>query len=216
MGRRRRGFEASRWACWGRVNMFPSVEDQVINHYRQFLGESVKATHLAIADPPGPFSILEYKRGGDDLSWWTYATAGLCRHSMPPVKGGNQDTYERRIELMMYADEQTSDIEGVLAGLGTYPFEYGTHFSYGDRISGVEGIVAGSPLTDFIFMPALAEVQEFGTLHIDGQAHVDILWALPIYATERLFANQHGWRALVELFADAKVSSTDFFRKAAA
>ena len=47
--------------------------------------------------------------------------------------------------------------------------------------------------------------------HRDG-SHTEVLWATPIYQSERMFVKQHGWKALIELFLEHETEPADLWR----
>jgi hypothetical protein len=51
--------------------------------------------------------------------------------------------------------------------------------------------------------------------HEDG-THTQILWVVPIYLSERLYAREHGPEALEELFSTHDTDATDLWRPAVA
>jgi hypothetical protein len=207
---------------WYSINMSTSDlsnDEEILRHYRHHWGEPLRYFFGApkAVYPPGPIRVAEFAPEiGDSTRIYVYATIGMSRYPMPYPANWNEEKPERRVELLMYASRETPDAADVIAGLAVYPFFNRTFLGVGHRVSGPKGggIIEGSLMTDVLLAPALSEPQALRAMHIGGY-HVDILWVVPIHPTERAYANEHGWRKLIELFSDAEVDSTDFFRESA-
>ncbi len=101
----------------------------------------------------------------------------------------------------------------MLANLAIQPFLAGKVYRDGTTIPGPpDGLFPGSPLTDLLLAKAYFLDEDFDVvLHKDG-SHTHILWAIPIYSSERLFAEQHGDLALFDLFMEHEIDSSDLQR----
>jgi hypothetical protein len=118
---------------------------------------------------------------------------------------------------MMYSAVRQEELANVLAKLASYPYVNSTFLAAGHTIAGKagEGIVEGSPLTDFLFTPVYFEEDGFDMFQLSDKTHVEVLWATPIYVTERMFAKQHGWKTLVEgPFIEHEIQPGDLWRPA--
>ena len=195
--------------------MLSPGNEQVLEHYKHFWGEPKQ---LFFSDrnnvsPPGPIIVAEF-RSDDKTPIWTYATIGVSRYPMPYPPNWRHDKSDKRIELLMYAYQPMQELVDLLGGLALYPFSQRTFLGVGHTIPGPRGgaVVEGSPLTDILLIPALTEPKEFRILHIDQDHHIELLWVVPIYNSERLFVKEHGWGKLVELFSDKEVNAKDFTR----
>ncbi len=74
------------------------------------------------------------------------------------------------------------------------------------------GLFPGSPLTDLLLAKPYFLDEDFDVvLHGDG-SHTHILWVIPIYPSERLFAERYGDVALFDLFMEYEVDSSDLSR----
>lgn len=192
------------------------TDNQVLQHYIRFWGEPRRVLESTAPPqtPPGPIYVAEFFLGTQQEPYWAYATVGASRSPMcyPETVQGQKSDF--RFELLIYSLEQDAELIGTLRALANYPFYYKTYIGIGHRIAGSEGagVVEGSPLTDILFAPPLNEPREFASLHLDGNLHTDILWVTPIYQSERLYAQEHGWLKLIELFADKEIDSEDFQR----
>jgi hypothetical protein len=196
--------------------MLPSASDyQILEHFVRFWSQPTRILDYkgALQIPPGPIFVAEFPPDVEGQSW-AYATIGASRYAMLYSAEGNNEQSERRLEIFMYSNEPTDELVYVLTCLALYPFVKKTILKPGDRIPGdEEGFIKSSPLTDFLFLPPLNEARELSAVHInENQQHVDILWAVPIYKSERQFINENGWKELVKLFIANKLNSADFLR----
>lgn len=183
---------------------------ELVDHYVRFQGPYQRIFRFdeVPETTPNPIFVLEFAPAVEEYDW-IYITAGMSRKPMP------LGLPDHHIELMMYAGQRQEELANVLAKLARYPFVNATRFVVGDTIAGMpgEGIVAGSPLTEFILTHVYFESEGFDTiLHSDG-SHTHVMWATPIYLSERMFVKQHGWRALVEeVFPEQEVQPADLWR----
>lgn len=190
------------------------VRDEVLGRYAEFLGRPAEAWSYDDMPGAGPrrIEVLAFapSEPGDV---WRYVTLGM---SSLPMPGLAETTH--RVELMLYAYEQHEQLPDVLAGLASYPFVTGAHLDAGHTIAGTpgEGVVPGSPLTEFLFTPLYFEDDRLRQFPLSDGTHVTLLWATPIYLTERRYALEHGWTRLVEgPFTEQEVEPGDLWRAAA-
>ncbi len=104
-------------------------------------------------------------------------------------------------------------VSDVLANLAVQPFLVGEAYRDGATTPGPpDGLFPGSPLTDLLLAKPYFLDEDFeAVLHGDG-SHAHILWVIPIYPSERLFAERHGDLALFDLFMEHEVDSSDLRR----
>ena len=96
--------------------------------------------------------------------------------------------------------------------LALYPFAFDTYFAPGHTVVGEDdsGIVEGSPLTDIFITQADYGVPPY-IKHANG-SHTHLLWIVPVYRQERLYAVQHGEEALITLFEQHDANVFDLYR----
>jgi hypothetical protein len=189
---------------------FSQRDRELIDHYTLFQG---KHTELFIFRDlpdiaPKPIIVLEFAPHSEEYDWM-YITVGASRKAMPGAKS------KHRIELLMYSKKREMKLASVLAKLSIYPFVNKTWFDVGHTIAGSQndGVIDNSPLTDFLLTYPYPEADEFGVIsHTDG-THTQILWANPIYRSERLYAIQYGWKMLIEKFLEKEVEPADLWRQ---
>jgi hypothetical protein len=116
----------------------------------------------------------------------------------------------------MYSRERRKELAEVVATLASYPFIQRTAFTVGDTIAGTpgDGVVDGSPLTEFILTYVYFEAEGIDTIEHDDGTHTQVLWATPLYHSERVFAKIHGWKELIGLFLREETQPADLFRPA--
>ena len=192
-------------------------DGEVRAHYDRFLGQPSGSRVFGElpAPAPSPLTVLEYEPGSPDERW-LYVTLGMSRRSMPQPISGETDAPRRRSELVIFSRGRSPELADSLTDLAVYPFALDTFLAEGHTIAGSpgEGIVEGSPLTDiFLTYPVFAD-EEFKLIrHRDGN-HSHVLWVVPVYTSERLYARDKGPEALHELFDEHEVDPGDLWRPA--
>ncbi len=131
---------------------------------------------------------------------------------MPEPRNGGDERWGYRAEYMLYSSREPA-VSDVLANLAVQPFLVGEAYRDGTTIPGPpDGLFPGSPLTDLLLAKPYFLDEDFeAVLHGDG-SHAHILWVIPIYPSERLFAERHGDLALFDLFMEHEVDSSDLRR----
>ena len=183
-------------------------------HYKKYWGEpkTVFKGEISEARPPAPIFVAKFEPGIYERTW-IYATLGLgwlpmTHHDSEKLKS------EERVELILYSNIQNEELADKLFDLASYPFFHRTSLRYGHAIAGTsEGIIEGSPLTDILLLPPLNEEKELVLVQIGEFTHIRILWANPIYPSEREYCLEHGSKALVRMFVEKEVDSGDLYRK---
>ncbi len=193
-------------------NMLNHPRDQeLLEHYRRYQGEY---HHLFQFDysplaAPKPIYVVEFAPASEESNW-IYLTLGMSRNAMP------HGHPEHRLELMMYAQNRQEALAEALASLAVYPFAQQTLFGAGHTVAGNPGVgvIEGSLLTEFILTPIYFEAEDFDLLQHSDRTHTQILWATPIYLSERMFAKQQGWKTLIDLFIEQEIQPADLWRLA--
>ena len=101
-----------------------------------------------------------------------------------------------------------------LAKLAFYPVQRNTFLAPGHIVPGDLGVVEGSSLTNVLITRPYFQEAAFEVVHHQDGYHTHILWVIPIHTSERLFAVEHGHRALENAFADNEVDTSDLYREA--
>lgn len=182
---------------------------EIIDHYTRFIHSHGRKSEVAdLPEPaPHPVAVIEFAPPSEDFDW-VYATVGMSRKAMP------QSPAEQRVEIVFYSRQSNSSIVDFLTRLVAYPFVVGTFLAPGHSIAGTPdvGIVESSPLTDVLLTIPYFEPPEFEVVaHSDG-SHTHVLWAIPIYTSERLFVNQHGYMALLARFSANSTEASNLWR----
>ncbi|MBA3945145.1 MAG: suppressor of fused domain protein [Herpetosiphonaceae bacterium] len=186
-------------------------DTELINHYTKFLGQRSCLFEFKQLDPPSPnpIIVLEFPPRAEGFDW-VYVTVGAGRKPMPKTKDP-----KHRVEFLLYSRQCQAELAHVLAQIAAYPFVNNTLLAAGHTIAGTshEGVIPGSPLTEFLITPVYFEAEDFDTIrHTDG-THTEVLWATPLYLSERMFVKERGWKVLVEeLFIEHEVEPADLWR----
>ncbi len=190
-------------------------DSRIVQHYIRFWGEPVDIFNLngSWKTSPGPIFIAQFAPRSDEQDW-VYATIGASRQPMPYPADWVHEKPERRVELFIYARRRTDELRILLMSLAEYPFNKMTFLGPGHTIPGNEGVVKGSPLTDILFIRPLGEPPEFEVIHSDKAHHLEMLWIIPIYESERQFVKLNGWNALIDLFYHQGTDTSNFLRAA--
>ncbi len=185
-------------------------------HYGRFLGGRPERRAScddvpASPDEPQPIFVFEFApraAGGD----WIYVTAGASHRPMRLA-----DDHEHRFEFMLRTKLRRDELADSLAALACYPSEHDTFLAPGPTIiggpGGLEGgVLADSPLTDILvarphFFPPEFEAIE----HSDGSRSY-LLWFIPLYTAERLYAREYGMWTLFTLFGENDTDTSDLWR----
>jgi hypothetical protein len=190
--------------------LFTPRDQELLSHYVRFQGNyrSITTFGEGPEGAPKPLFVLEFAPPSEEYDW-LYMTLGASRQPMP------RQAPTHRIELLIYARQRQPELANVLAKLALYPFVNDTFLDVGHTIAGTPdtGIIPGSPLTEFLLTYPYFEAEGFDRIsHADG-SHTQILWATPLYLSERVYVTQHGWRALVEqVFPQHEVQPADLWR----
>lgn len=120
--------------------------------------------------------------------------------------------HDARMELFVFAEQQQPELLENIGSLALYPFVLNTYFAPGHTVLGNDdhGIVEGSPLTD-IFITQADYGEPPYVCHSDGN-HTHLLWVIPVYRQERLYAVEHGEDGLTDLFEQHGTNVFDLWR----
>lgn len=200
------------------IKLKKASDINLIKHYDFYIGEPERAfkfNNLPIPDLD-PFFVVEFAPN-DERSSWLYGTVGVSHQPMPYPDEWQGRRAERRIELVMYVRQPKDEIAEFLADLAVYPFECKTFFGPGHTVTNEaldsgRGIIKGSPLTDIVLTRTLFENPEFDRVIYDDDNFVDMLWAIPVYPSERLLARERGFNALADLFDRYRTDASNLRR----
>jgi hypothetical protein len=122
---------------------------------------------------------------------------------MPDPEGSGGHSTGRRFELVLLSNERHDALPDMLEALAAYPFVFNTFFTAGDVVAGSPdgGVIPGSPLTEILLTHPYFDKSDFETIQHEDGSHTHILWLMPIHMSERLYAREHGYRALEAFLA---------------
>jgi hypothetical protein len=192
----------------------PKREEEILRNYVRVLGIPTKSIAFHDLGPaPDPIIVAEFAPPQEDYDW-VYATIGVSRKPMPDIDKSVGEVPYQRIELILYANEADSSLRDIMLKLALIPFVDSSSLAPGDTVVGIaeEGVVKGSPLTEMLITHAYSASQEFQVMHHSDGSHTDILWAIPIHVSERIYAKEHGYKALEKLFQADGTDTSDFWR----
>jgi len=182
-----------------------NVDKLVMKHYIQYWGEPIEVNKL---DWPqegglgGSFRIVKFVPQADEKR--IYATVGLSAQAMPARLPTPNDAFEPRAELFIYADLETNSLIELLTALVVYPFENQTFLWTRQTILGKSPVTDHSKMTSVYITSPYFEEESFHSLHINDH-HIQMLWIVPIYESEREYKIKYGWQALEELFEEKEL-----------
>lgn len=190
--------------------MYSTHTTELVQHYTHFQGPVSNVLEFANGPQaaPRPILVLEFAPPSPEYDW-LYITAGMGHKPVP------QGRWDHHIELLMYTRQQQEELATSLAQLAMYPYVHNSFFDVGHTIAGEAGagVVTGSPLTDILLTYVYAEAEGFDTINHSDGTHTQILWATPIYPSERVYAKQRGWKNLIEtVFIEQEVQPADLWR----
>lgn len=110
--------------------------------------------------------------------------------------------------------QENSLLPRVLAMLATYPFETKSILGIEHTVPFGSAIISTSGMTAFILCSPFYDPLDFQEVR-SGNFHIQILWAIPIFESERQFKIKNGWDALREIFEMKGVAVGDLTRKPA-
>jgi hypothetical protein len=185
----------------------------ILAHYESNWGSAnrILEIHRSRTTPPGIINVTEHAAKPNEHTW-VYATLGISRYPMPYLITGDGKATTHRIELFIYSKTATQELANLLISLGEYPFDNNTFLGIGHTIPGDSGIVPEAALSDVLFLKPYNEPDAFEFLQLTPELHIQMLWVVPIFRSERQLVLEHGWRALVQKFSEAELDSADFFR----
>jgi hypothetical protein len=188
---------------------------EIIDNYRKTTGTENRVLSFNDLPPPAPdnIDVMEFPPFKEDYDW-VYATVGASAKPMPDPQGTAQLPSGRRMELMLHSMRKHEGLADLLLALAVYPFEHNIFFSPGDIVAGTpgQGVVEGSPLTEILLTHPYTYPDPSGAIHHSEGSHTHILWVIPIYYAERLYAREHGFRALEAQFGNKQATTSDFWR----
>ena len=154
---------------------------------------------LAWPDPDGDPDVRVLVTIGMSASSQAEPPPGLCLVSRP------------RTELFAVVPrDREHEVARVLADLATYPAREATWIHRFHNLSLGRPFVEGSSLSALVLeVPYLGA--EFATLQHPTD-RVDLLWVLPITASEHKYLKEHGYDAFSDLFEASNPDVTDFSR----
>jgi hypothetical protein len=183
-----------------------SVHDQLLAHYRQvWPGREVTSVHWTpehMATRLPDLHIAKVAPAQAEEAW-VFATIGAWRAT---------ESEEHGLELVAAARSEAAAVMTHLGQLAYYhagPPENRLGVGHTLRIG--EGWVPSSPLDALLISlpypwgPALEHCQ------LEGR-HIQVLWAIPIHESERVFRGEHGLEALEQRFEDVSLDYLDPFR----
>jgi hypothetical protein len=184
----------------------PTIHDGILSHYRGFWGadnvEEVHWTPEHTASRLPDFHIAKVRPQQPD-GMWIFATIGAWRataaeqHGLEFVAAARSASATVLRHLMMAAYYHAGPPENRLG--------------VGHTVAVGEGWVDGSPLDallvslPYLWGPKLEHCQL-------PYRHIQVLWLIPIYETERAYARAHGADALEQRFEATAFDYLDPFR----
>jgi hypothetical protein len=184
-----------------------SVHDELLAHYRRVWPDrnvtSVHWTpeHMATRLPDLHIAKVEPAQPGEA---WVFATIGAWRAT---------ESTDHGLEFVAVARSEAAAVMTHLGQLAYYqagPPE--NRLGVGHTLGIGEGWIPGSPLDallislPYLWGPSLEHCQLKGR-------HIQVLWVIPVYESERAFGREHGLDALEQRFEDLSLDYVDPFRK---
>ncbi len=192
----------------------PKREEEILRNYVRTLGTPTKSVAFHDLGPaPDPIIVVEFAPPQEGYDW-VYATIGVSHKPMPDIDKSVGEVPYQRIELILYANQADDNLREIMLKLALIPFVDSSSLAPGDTVIGIaeEGVVKGSRLTEMLITRPYSASQEFQLIHHSDGGHTDILWAIPIYVSERIYAKEHGYKALEKLFQADDTDTSDFWR----
>lgn len=139
-------------------------------------------------------------------------TVGMSNRTQTVPKGESCPSRKPRTELMSYCHMDDANVwANLLVDLSTYPFREGGFVFWWHTLRIGRPLVRRSSLDSILFsFPPLADDQV--TFLVDRK-RVDLVWAIPITASEHEFCETHGIEAFEEQLEKTNVDIADLFRK---
>ena len=190
---------------------------EIADHYHKSMGQEAGILKIdqAYEVAPSPVWVMEFAPPSEEYDW-VYSTIGMSFEPMPGAindSKSSNNTYNPYVELMIYSKQRHEDLVDLLGRLAAYPFVENTFFAPGHIVAGNDaGVVSGSPLTEILLTQPFFEEPEFYTIHHADGTHTHVLWIMPLYLSERLFARQNGYMALIERFSENSTDTSELWR----
>ena len=130
-----------------------------------------------------------------------YATVGAS--AWPSEEQHPSHRNEFFLGLLPARDEVASP----LAALGLYSVQQGVRVDHGHTVPASAPLWPGTHMDTFLVLRPIVEMVP--TVEIGGDLHVELLQAIPIFASERAYKATHGPEALLRRWEDRKVQFWD-------
>ena len=114
---------------------------------------------------------------------------------------------DHRIEMFTGLLPAKDDIALALAMLASNPLREGTDLEHGHTVTFADSLWEHTEMRSFLLLRPIAEIAP--TLRLDHGLHVEFLQAIPIFASELSFKNEHGAEALMQRWESRQVGFWD-------
>lgn len=176
---------------------WPQFQSNILSVYNHFMSENDR--YFSADGGKWPPLGLSY-RCFDDRHFW--ATVGMSILPMPVFGMGYDDPEKyRRVELAILVDSKsdTMPLGSYLSAQEKYPWYHGTHFDHGHTIPCQQLGEVGSNMSYMLIVEKASCLPSIDT-SILKERDSRLLFMLPIYESEREFAEKHGSTELLEKF----------------
>jgi hypothetical protein len=195
---------------WMMMNMEPG-DKLVLAHYEHRWGKPTKVHSINAPQLPEairPLLVGEYSLPADGLT--IYGSIGMSRAPMTL----SPESIGHRAEIFIGSFQSFSSLPDMLAMIAAYPHISNTLVTAEHTIPLGQYIVDGSGMSSIILCPPYFDPPEFRRIEASGY-HVEVLWVIPIYESERQFKIKRGWQVLRQIFQEKNVAIGDLFRQPA-
>jgi hypothetical protein len=156
----------------------------------------VQTLQLALFAPNGPEGPV------------VFATCGACLFTMNDG---------RRIEAVIILrgvpkQESLEPLHRLLASFAVFAEANDVAIAVGDVVHAADELGAISAMGSLIFLPPLPLIEDFARIPLSDGGEVELMWILPLYATEAQYAIKHGPQALMLLLSGLDLDPLDLDR----
>jgi Suppressor of fused protein (SUFU) len=194
------------------IDTMPKSDLYLLHHYYKNFGGHQRLLKGESSRPDltdETVMVAECPPSSEGLDWAiTYATVGLNRVKLSkdePVKVAG-------IEILLLSNQVNTQVSHLLFEVAWYVGVTKFNFGLGDNLLHEKPLIEGSPMRSLIFQPPLFYPENLWTYQRGNNYHVHLLWAIPVYETEKEFFKKEGMEALGNLFNEEGVDLADFLR----
>jgi hypothetical protein len=142
------------------------------------------------------------------------ATVGMSQLPMPEYGMARENVHDfQRIEIAMACRpiDDFKPLAQYLSGQASYPWHFGSHFDHGHTLPCEQLLEVGSNAS-FVVIVEAARFLPKVSMPLFDDGVVRLLYFLPIYESEKKFAEENTTQRLIEMLEQTEIDPFDIYR----